>query len=294
MTTRLRSLLKASGEYGVLACLLALHVLCFSLPGRKAKLASSNLMTNLARLESLHQLGPQTTVLAGSSITGRLLEEYFSPQLPIANLGLDGCGSLEAMQALLAQPQRPAVVMIELNTFKPGLEKAYEQVRTAFQPRRAQAAQFLPFLRIDQRPADLLYDFTRSFKQSDGQGGQIAWNDAIRITAPIWKPQTRTAAEQAAEAAYLEAARAVITRLHAEGCRMLFVLVPDALFTDPWHDRNFERALDIAAPLGLPIFDLRRATGVESLSWTDQIHLTPAAARTVAAFLETELLPQAR
>jgi hypothetical protein len=295
MTARILHFLKSTREYGVVVILLALHVICISLPGREAKLASSNLMTNLSRLEALPKVTKRTVVLAGSSITGRLLEEYFTlPDQPIHNLGLDGCGSLEALRTLLTARQLPAVILVELNTLKPGFEKTFEQVMDAHSPRREQAAHLLPFLRSRERPLDVLYDFTRSLKKeaTTSQGGHLKWNDAIRVLHPplVGPPPPPTAKETA----YLESARATLTRLRQAGCKLAFVLIADSLFYDPWHDPNFARAAEIGTPLDIPIFDLRKATGIESLSWTDAIHLTAPAARTMAQFIEKEIIPLAK
>ena len=295
MTARILHFLKSTREFGVVVILLALHVICISLPGREAKLASSNLMTNLSRLEALPKVTSRTVVLAGSSITGRLLEEYFSPTgPPVHNLGLDGCGSLEAMQTLLTARQLPAVILVELNTFKPGFEKTFKQVMEAHSPRREQASQFFPFLRSRERPLDILYDFTRSLKKetSSSQGGHLEWNDAIHVLHPPLVGPPPPPTEE--ETAYLESARATLTRLRQAGSKLAFVLIADSLFYDPWHDPNFARAAAIGTPLDIPIFDLRKATGIETLSWTDAIHLTAPAARTMAQFIEKEIIPLAK
>ena len=86
----------------------------------------------------------------------------------------------------------------------------------------------------------------------------------------------------------------VVTRLRQAGCKIAFVLIADSLFYDPWHDPNFARAAEIGTPLDIPIFDLRKATGIETLSWTDAIHLTAPAARTMAEFIEKEIIPLAK
>ena len=60
--------------------------------GWRARLAENNYQANLIRLETfLHQPAPPS-VLVGSSMTGRLLPEYFdgTPLAGVANLGLDG------------------------------------------------------------------------------------------------------------------------------------------------------------------------------------------------------------
>lgn len=293
MTSGIHRFLKS--EYCIAAGLLGLHVLCISLPGREAKLASSNLMTNLSRLEALPRITKDTVVLAGSSISGRLLEEYFNTSNhPVHNLGLDGCGSLEALHTLLTAPVRPAAVLIELNTFKPGFEKTYQQVIDAYSPRRERASHLLPFLRTRERPLDLLYDFTRSLKAESGQGpgGHLEWNDAIRVVfAPLIGPPPPPTEE---ETAYLESARSVLTTLRQSGCKLAFVLIADSLFYNPWHDPNIARALELGSTLDIPVLDLRKATSVESLTWTDGIHLTTGSARVMAGFVEKEILPLAK
>lgn len=289
MKSFVQLLYRHGGEYLILLLALGLHTACISLPGRSAKLASSNLMTNLSRMEDLRQLTPETVALAGSSITGRLLAENFSPATGrILNVGLDGCGSLEALTALSRQPTRPSVIVIEINSLRPGYATSYLAVLDGLTPLRSQVASVLPFLRVNQRPLDVLYDFTRTLKQPRTPAGQLSWNDAIRVTAASLPSADATPTD------YLDSARALLHHFHEAGSRLLFVLIPDSQLHDPQHDPSLQRALNLAGPLDAPVFDLRQATGAETLSWTDGVHLTATAAQTVARFLETELLPQAK
>src|SRR6187397_2329854 len=92
-----------SGEYLVAAALLVIHTVVITLPQRGARLAASNVVTNLIRVEALEQAAPPYVALAGSSMTGRIPEQVVAEAagIPVVNLGLDGCGPADSIKHLL-------------------------------------------------------------------------------------------------------------------------------------------------------------------------------------------------
>ncbi len=282
-------------EYLVLLVLLSLHWLVISRPGRHAVLASSGAVTNLIRLESRASLPAGAVVLAGSSITGRLLGEYFSaPTGPVINLGLDGCGTLDAAGSLLPLDHGPAprVVIFEVNTLEQFLtyEQSFTKVTNSYSPVRATAAAYLPWLAARERPVELLYDALHDLKfASHAAASQLTWNEAASVPG---QPTTEPPDEVGRD--YFARARKVFAALKAHHVQMALVLVPAE--RQPRPDNKFGSALLNAQMLGqefsVPIFDLRQCAGQAALAFTDDVHLQPTSARAVCQIIEHDILPR--
>ena len=131
---------------------------CRSL-GWHARLAENNYQANLIRLETfLHQPAPPA-VLVGSSMTGRLLPEYFADTslAGVANLGLDGSIPDLGLDLVLSRKDPPAQVLVEVNTLlvkTPGNDATLRQALGSFSFR---LAGWLPFLRAEYRPSSIIY-----------------------------------------------------------------------------------------------------------------------------------------
>jgi hypothetical protein len=284
-------------EYLVALVLLGVHTLVISLPHKHAVLASSNLMTNLIRMDAREEITAESSVLAGSSITGRLLGEYFSATTEtVANVGLDGCGSMEAAQAVVESGKFPAKMIIEINTLKPGFADNFQKVSDAQSRLRQVLQHTLPFMATKERPVDVAYYALHEWKdQATGSNELIAWsNDAIL-------PTDTTAPEPATDdakglPAYLENCHSILTTLHQHGVKLAFALYP-ADATLPAKDR-FEFHIATAITLGkqhaIPVLDLRKCGRHEQLRFTDGVHLSAPSARAVCQLIEAQVLPLAR
>ena len=288
----LHRILRQGAEYWFALIFLGLHLLIISWPGRKVLLATSNLTTNLIRLEASKRETPVDLIIAGSSITGRLLEENFSTPSKVMNLGLDGCGSLQALEVILKSDRHPSVVLLEVNTLKPGHEKNFELVTKARSERRERAGRSLSFLKSAERPVDLTYEFIRNLKQPAATAGaQLTWQDAMLVqTAPL--PPLEDAVNRKFEAS-LRASLAEFRKREPQ-CKLAFILIPDSAPDNPWHQPELTRAVAAGQEFGVPVFDLRFAAGTETLSWSDGVHLTVPAAKVVSKFVEETILPRAK
>jgi hypothetical protein len=293
MKSLLSLILRHGAEYLVALCLLLLHLAFISLPGRHAVLASSNLMTNLIRMEARQDIRPNSLVLAGSSITGRMMAEFFPPAVGPVNLGLDGCGSMEAAAAVVASRKYPQTLLLEANTVGPVYAKNFKTVLDAQSPVRQCAQQWLPFLAAEERPVDLAYNFLRSRKQpTETVSGRLLWNESA--TLPSLPAAEGEAMTDEASKTYFATARHTLAELKAHGVRMAFVVYP-ADREPQLEDRHAPailRARTLAREFALPVFDLRQCDGQQQLTFTDYVHLSPAGARMVATLLEQEVLPR--
>jgi hypothetical protein len=287
------SLLRSGPEYFVALILLGLHMVFISWPGRHATFGSSNLMTNLARMDDRENVTADSLVLAGSSMSGKLLGEYFE-KFPAVNMGLDGCGSMEAAAALVDAGKFPQTVSLEVNTLRPTYAEVFQQVLQAQSPLRQSLTRWLPFLAAKERPVDVAYDFLRNRKGKEAGGGEnITWTDAVQF--PVL-PATEAApeAQDKALTEYLKLARNTITTLRQHKVRLVFVMLPGDR-NRPAVDR-FTPSILIARMLGrefdIPVFDLRNCAGQETLRFTDTVHLAPTSARVISQLIEKEVLPR--
>lgn len=289
MTATRRLFQSVGAEYWLALVLLAGHLFFISRAHVHVNLASSNLMTNLIRLEGLRQMPPDALALAGSSVSGRLSPSYFSSTTePVVNIGLDGCATMDAAEALLGANREPAILLLEMNGMAPHNHVDFEAVQAALSPVRMTASSVLPFLQAQERPVDLLYSFINSLKSPGSSERPLIWNEAISAPPHVAIPADRDG--QIAD--YLAKTRPTLASLKNRGVRVAFVLIPDSYFRSTRNDVGISISQSLAAEFDLPLFDLRHAGNVESLSWTDGIHLTAVAAKEVVRFLEADVIPR--
>lgn len=289
MTPLRRSFQSIGAEYWMALVLLAGHLFFISRPQLHVNLASSNLMTNLIRLEGLRHVPPDALALAGSSVSGRLSPSYFSATpRPVVNIGLDGCATMDAAESLLRADREPAILLLEMNGMAPHNHVDFEAVQAALSPVRMAASSVLPFLQAQERPVDLLYSAINSLKSTGSSERPLIWSEAV--SAP---PHVAIPADPDGQIAnYLAKTRPTLASLKSKGVRLAFVLIPDSYFRSTRNDAGISISQALAAEFDLPLFDLRQAGNIESLSWTDGIHLTPVAAKEVARFIEAEVVPR--
>src|SRR5262245_9151061 len=100
-----------------LGLLTAWSITLHLLPSR-AVLAESNYQANLIRLaRPLYATSSMPAVLIGSSITGRIIPEYFNDTslAGAKSLGLDGSGPALALELIVNQQRPPRLLLIESN-----------------------------------------------------------------------------------------------------------------------------------------------------------------------------------
>ena len=283
---------KIGGEYWIALVLLVIHVCTISLPGREVSLASSNMMTNVIRLEALPRSPQNALVLAGSSITGRLYPAYFSPTGPsVVNVGLDGCGVGDALQSIMDAKVQPSVLLLEINTTAARDKKVFKTVTDAVSPWKINVGPSLPFLQAKERPVDLAYNWLHSRKREGtavNTNQPLAWRDEISSPTPLPLPED----PKGKITEFITETTKLLAQFKQRGVRIGFVLIPTSFLNNDRHDTVMAISQQLAKNLSIPLFDLRRAGGVEELSWTDGVHLTSSAAKEVVRFLESDVIPR--
>ncbi len=131
---------------------------CRSL-GWHARLAENNYQANIIRLETFLDRRAPSVVLVGSSMTGRLLPDYFAGTSlgEVANLGLDGSSPDLGLDVVLRRKVPSTSVLVEVNTlFKPTSDND-ATLRQAMESFSFRLTGWLPFLRAEYRPSSIAY-----------------------------------------------------------------------------------------------------------------------------------------
>lgn len=267
-------MVKIPPEYIVAAALVGLHCTVITLPGRSAKYAASNVVTNLIRLEHLDQVSGPFAVLAGSSMTGRLSEEAAaeSSGMKVVNLGMDGCAASDALAQIESRGLVPEIVIIEANSLTACLPSNSSTLSDAASGPGAEIRRRLPFLRFQERPADLIYSALRS--RTIDAGGLNG--------SDLNLPQT-TAGDQARQIppellAPMEAFVTVLSRFHVKGSRVMMVMLPD---NNADRAGEYQAARWVQHRAGIPFLDLKSHYDA-SMGYTDSVHLNGESSRQIA------------
>ena len=249
------------------SCLVALTVnwVLAKSTGLKADFSAAGLHSNFARVDAFNCAEDKVgLVLAGSSITGRLLPEYFPESAgTVFNLGMDGGGVNSSLELFLKSGKSAEVLVVELN----GLSyEITEQGKSALNYERSKESVIrasIPFISYQYRPSDEAYTLLKRIKDSKGGG--------IRI-------QGRVGGEQIAltETQKLTLAK-LIQRLQHKVDRLVFVAVPSKACPNPYQ-------VDYLGDLGFKVVKMERFP-LEELRMTDQIHLNLQSAEIVSVIL---------
>ena len=241
--------------------------------GWRARLAENNYQANLIRLETfLHQPAPPA-VLVGSSMTGRLLPEYFSgtPLAGVANLGLDGSSPDLGLDVVFRRKDPPALVLVEVNTLLAQTSGNDATLRQAMKSFTFRLAGWLPFLRTELRPTSISYSTLK------------LWQDrrlAPSPSAPVALPPAAVAATSvqldARADALLSRHLARLRELKTRGARVILYQLPGGSETLPRFVAEWNRELQFPV---LHLGSEMRQRGFAP-AYTDGLHLTaPSAAQ---------------
>lgn len=288
---------------GFAAGLLSLWSLALlALPGR-AHIAESNYQSNLIRLEHA-LLGPTAqAALVGSSITGRLLPEYFSdtPWTQIANLGLDGSGPLLGLELLAARSNIPPILVMEANLLMVPEGINDRTLRNAVDGLGFKLARHIPFLRAEARPTSLLYSWLkRRQEERVSTAATTAPSIPVEAAATSASPPTSGAKPTQQETrmdmntpeeleAHKRRVYGLCRKLQERGIHLVLVRFPTQFVPIQTQFHPLDFTGDLAKDLSIPRMDLGREfqrVG-HTPTFTDGTHLSSASARIAARQIST-------
>lgn len=243
----------------------------------RPSLAETNYHANRLRLEAWFLDRMPSNVLAGSSISGRLLPGYFAGTTlaGIANLGLDGSGPLTALDCILLRATNgggtPRRVFLEIHRLDRTNDANDRLLLAAAQDAGMKLAGALPATRAAARPSTLAYAWLKERKPG-GAGGEPAPGGDLRTFA--------------GNEAWLGGLESRVRSLRQLGVEVILLRLPVGRENpvDPAAP-NFADA--VAAHLGLPLVDLGRTAAGQGHkpAYTDGLHLSPESARWAAQAL---------
>ncbi len=259
-----------TGSYGLLTRMF---------PAR-AELAESNYQANLIRLQAFLFDNCPRTVIAGSSISGRLLPSYFrgTGLAPVANLGLDGSSPLFALELVL-EAKPPPIVIIEENLLLKPEDANDASLRAATESFGFKLAKEIGIWRADIRPSSLLYSWLKSHQKKAPHSTDSAEQKAPTPRSP--------ASPGLASLRCRNKLGEQIRALRARGSRVVLMRVPTGPQFVPKDNPSLPLGAALAREYDLCEVDLEAecAKRGQALSFSDGVHLTPASARQVSALL---------
>lgn len=249
--------------------------------GWRAEFAESSYQQNLVRLESYRgriRGGSATApvaVIAGTSVAGRLLPEYFEggPLAGVANLGLDGASPAFALEALLRESRQPHRVLLETYLLHAEAGENERLINTSLASPGAYLADTDRLFRAETRPSALLYSSLKRGRESRAMGRVAANSEPFGSQAPV--------------DCALERLTRLIGALRARGCEVVLVDIPIGRDWPPGPNLGEPVASQLTDALGLRRLDCRavlRGRGFEP-RFTDGLHLDAPSAREVARTL---------
>ncbi|MCW5557047.1 MAG: hypothetical protein KIT22_04315 [Verrucomicrobiae bacterium] len=244
----------------------------------KPALAETNYEANRLR-EERWLLGPKApAALVGTSISGRLLPDYFegTPLAGLANLGLDGASPHTGLRLAAMRPDAVPLVLLEVQKLSmlPGPND--RQLLDLASGVGLRVSEWLPLTRAEARPSTVLYAWLKERREGGGSGADPA--------TPRSETSTNAAAEPPLD--WRPRIRAAIDAVQQSGARVILVRLP-AGRANPADPELPNEADATAREFGLPLVDLLRLSRKEGLSmtYTDGLHLTPPSARAVSQLL---------
>jgi len=273
---------------GTTAVLLALYATLLRLTGLQADFAETNFEANLSQIYNYLQGEHQTAVLVGSSLSARILPQYFAEAgLGVGNLGLDGSKVATGIALLRMRSDLPGLVMLEANSLLAPQTLNDREILNSMRGPSFWLGKRLFFLRPQARPSALLYSWFKRRRDVRLSGEGAAFAVDLTQRTSLTTGATNAVPIDAAHSEFEKGLKEQIRFLQGHGVRVAIVRLPagkDDLTAPPFATTP---AGIFAAAMGIPSIDLRDefARRHEKVYYTDTLHMTGPSARSAATIL---------
>ena len=278
---------------------LGLWILWLHLRHPKARLAESNYQANRIRLEQFASSPSINNLFIGSSITGRLLPEYFAGTVleGMISLGLDGSGPALGLELASEGRTLPKRLWIESNLLPIPPSDNDALLRESIQGFGFKLALWIPWLRTETRPSSLLYDSIkgRSIPTPPSlRTPEILQDSSARTLTPPAQASSNLFFESIPKErrlAHRDIVRGQIARLKSAGVELILIRYPQGGVDANPANRERDLADDIAKEFSLPQIELAQLMVQAGAlpQFTDGTHLTAGSAKSAAQRLAQEL-----
>ncbi len=250
----------------------------------RGEYAENNYQQNLLRIENLERAirseNPPESVLAGTSISGRILPSFFNGTTlaGTANLGLDGTSPVFSLELLRRLPRLPRRVFLETHALHqaPADNERVIQESLASPAGRWVAAGWM--FSTAERPSTVLYTTVKKGREAASTGRHSAGN-----SYPVYVPGPHV----------VESLTRSILELRKRGCEVILADLPVGYDWPPGPNMGEPVASELVQTLNLRRLDCRKwlySRGFEP-GFTDGIHLDGASARETARALAALAVP---
>lgn len=254
-----------------------------SVLGWKAQFGESNYMANRIRLEEYLLLpAAPRNVLVGSSLSGRLLPEFFAGTSleGFSTLGLDGSIPLVGLEALAHRADLPSTVFIETYLLEKPWSRNDQMLLDGLVSPGTALARKVPLVRASRRPSSLLYSAMKA--RRDGAGASVLVTNDLSVREPGPAVEVSPSDPQV-----VERWRGMLKSLADRGVRAVLVDLPSGEVRMPGGRTAPDLADAMVREFGLARVDLRRSWFERGWkpTYTDGRHLDGASAKATARML---------
>ena len=267
-----------------------------SLFGLKARFAESNQQTNLIRLSDFQAHSDMRLILCGSSLTGRLLPDYFaSTGLPvdkIVNLGLDGMAVPYSVEQVAKSDKPIKLVVIEGNLILKRNRANEKSVEETLHSLSFRLTRKIPLLSPAYRPSSELYSLLKQLKEKEGNSAFLkqAETFAIKVQLPQKTHHTERDLGELPllSAQQLENARAVaqmISTLQEKGRQVMVVMLPMGKNRKKTVASQYAYIHWLMQNRGIAFLDLMSHMPDRMLRYSDGMHMQRSSAKLAVHYI---------
>ncbi len=257
-----------------------------SLLGWQTELAENNLQSNLLRILKYYNEPSQEVVLAGTSITGRLLPSFFEEKdVKVASLGLDGGTTLFALEVFANRKLLPKRLLVETNLLFRNKGENDKLLAEALDSGTSRMSRWFPLFRPEYRVSAVIYTLIK--KAHDAKSAHTPPPPSGAVATEVAKHATPSGPPSEAESRAYREVSECLRAIQKRGVEIALVRIPSG---KDWERPASGLSRQLAKELNLRFIDLGPiiAAHGEGMVFTDGVHLSLGSAKLVVAELLDE------
>jgi hypothetical protein len=236
-------------------------------------------------------------VLVGTSITGRVLPEFFKEQgLEVYNLGLDGCIPRTGLELVLKKDKLPKIILLEAPSYPRDRRANDIEILEAIQGITFKLGRFLPIVRASSRPSSILYSLLKKKQDARADTGALPGKGVPTVPSAVPAAVPVQASGQTPEVINdpeieIKSLEQTIGSLTARNVEVILVRLPAGNQKTRIETGQPDLADRLSASLSLKILDVASTLKTRGviLSFSDGLHMRGPSAREAAKVMGERL-----